>query len=298
MEWFKRTIHRINQHFLLRNVVLAVCGVVVFLFVVSLLLNLFTRHGQQYVVPDLVGMRIADTRTAVDDASLVIVPIDSLFVPGEVPGAILDQNPKPGARVKSGRKVFVVVNSVSPKTDVIPYVTGYSLRQAKNLLESKGFTIERLVYRPDMANNNVIGQQYQNREIVRGSTLEAPLGSRITLVVGRSGGAPLPSVPKVVGLTLREAKSRLWEVGFNVGEVRKDTDVTPRNEESARIYRQSPGQQSRADYGTPVVLWVTTNESTISEGAKKSDAEARRLPPPTEEEAPLTESELDALVAE
>lgn len=298
MMWFKRLVHRINQHFLLRNIVLAVCGVIVFLFVVSLLLNLFTRHGQQYTVPDLVGTRIDETRSLTAEAHLQLVTIDSLFVPGEVPGAILDQNPKPGARVKSGRKVFVVINSVSPKTDIIPYVTGYSLRQAKNLIESKGFTIDRLIYQPDMANNNVIGQRYDGKEIVRGSTLTAPLGSSIVLTVGRSAGAPLPSIPKVVGLTLREAKSRLWEVGFNVGEVRKDTDVTPRNEDQARIYRQTPGQQARADYGAKIALWITTNEKTLFEGSKKSDTEARKLPPPEQEEQPLSETELNALLAE
>lgn len=295
MEFFKRMIRRINDHFLLRNIVFAVCGVIVFLFVVNILLSIFTRHGQQYVVPDFVGAVVGQTDNLTDDASLQVVVIDSLYVSGEKPGAILDQNPKPTARVKSGRKVFVVINATNPKMDVIPYVTGYSLRQAKNTLEGKGFQIERLVYSPDMANNNVIGESYQNREIVKGSTVQAPLGSGIVLRVGRSASAPLIVTPKVVGLTLREAKSRLWEVGLNVGEVRRDTDVTDRNEGEARVYRQTPSQQTRIDYGARVMLNLTSVGSKVSENSKKSDAEARRLPV---EEEPLSQEELNALLAE
>lgn len=295
MEFFKRMIRRINDHFLLRNIVFAVCGVIVFLFVVNILLSIFTRHGQQYVVPDFVGAVVGQTDNLTDDASLQVVVIDSLYVSGEKPGAILDQNPKPTARVKSGRKVFVVINATNPKMDVIPYVTGYSLRQAKNTLEGKGFQIERLVYSPDMANNNVIGESYQNREIVKGSTVQAPLGSGIVLRVGRSASAPLIVTPKVVGLTLREAKSRLWEVGLNVGEVRRDTDVTDRNEGEARVYRQTPSQQTRIDYGARVMLNLTSVGSKVTENSKKSDVEARRLPV---EEEPLSQEELNALLAE
>lgn len=295
MEFFKRMIRRINDHFLLRNIVFAVCGVIVFLFVVNILLSIFTRHGQQYVVPDFVGAVVGQTDNLTDDASLQVVVIDSLYVPTEKPGAILDQNPKPTARVKSGRKVFVVINATNPKMDVIPYVTGYSLRQAKNTLEGKGFQIERLVYSPDMANNNVIGESYQNREIVKGSTVQAPLGSGVVLRVGRSAGAPLLVTPKVVGLTLREAKSRLWEVGLNVGEVRRDTDVTDRNEGEARVYRQTPSQQTRIDYGARVMLNLSSVTTKVTENSKKSDAEARRLPV---EEEPLSQEELNALLAE
>lgn len=295
MEFFKKMIRRINDHFLLRNIVFAVCGVLVFLFVVNVLLSIFTRHGQQYVVPDFVGTVVGQTADLTHDASLQVVVIDSLYVPTEKPGAILDQNPKPTARVKSGRKVFVVINATNPKMDVIPYVTGYSLRQAKNMLEGKGFQIERLVYSPDMANNNVIGESYQNREIVKGSTVQAPLGSGVVLRVGRSAGAPLLVTPKVVGLTLREAKSRLWEVGLNVGEVRRDPDVTDRNEGEARVYRQTPAQQTRIDYGARVMLNLSSVTTKVTDNSKKSDAEARRLPV---EEEPLSQEELNALLAE
>ncbi|MEG0601466.1 MAG: PASTA domain-containing protein [Mucinivorans sp.] len=260
------------------------------------MLNIFTRHGQQYIVPDMIGLAVDQTDELTSQADLEIVVIDSLFVPGEKAGAILDQDPKPTARVKSGRKVFVVVNAISPKMDVIPYVTGFSLRQAKNTIEGKGFQIERLVYQPDMANNNVIGERYNNREISQGSAVKAPLGSGIVLTVGRSASAPLLSVPKIIGLTLREAKSRLWEVGLNVGEIRFDPEITPRNEDQARVYKQTPGQQTRIDYGAKISISLTLNTSKVHDNSKKSDTQARNNPQGNDQE--LTPAELESLLAE
>lgn len=296
MDFFRRVINKISAHFLLRNIVLAVCGIIVFVYLVSVALNLFTRHGQRYSVPELLGKTVEEVAPLIEDADLELVVIDSLFVPGVAPGTIIDQSPEPTSSVKSGRKVFLVINSISPRSEVIPYVTGYSLRQAKNILEGKGFEIKRLVYKPDMANNNVIGESYNGKEIVRGSTLKATLGEGITLIVGRSGGAPLPIVPKVIGLTLREAKSRLWEIGLNVGEVRRDVEVTEMNIDEARVYKQSPGQQSRYDYGSSVMLYLTTKADKINDGSRKSDSEARKMP--SEAADDISAEELEKLLAE
>lgn len=296
MDFFRRLINKISAHFLLRNIVIAVCGIIVFVYLVSVALNLFTRHGQRYSVPELLGKTIEQVAPLIEDADLELVVIDSLFVPGIAPGTIIDQSPEPTSAVKSGRKVFLVINSISPRSEVIPYVTGFSLRQAKNILEGKGFEIKRLVYKADMANNNVIGQSYNGEQIVRGSTIKATLGEGITLIVGRSSGVALPIVPKVIGLTLREAKSRLWEIGLNVGEIRRDVDVTEINIDQARVYKQSPGQQSRYDYGSNVTLYLTTKVDKITDGSRKSDTEARKTTDETTED--ITPEELEKLLAQ
>lgn len=289
-------INKISAHFLLRHIVLAVCGVIVFVYLVSVALNVFTRHGQRYAVPNMLGKTVEESTADIEEANLELVVIDSLFVPGLAPGSIIDQSPEPTSAVKSGRKVFLVINSLSPRSEVIPYVTGFSLRQAKNILEGKGFEIKRLIYKSDMANNNVIGQSYNGKDIVRGSTLKATLGEGITLIVGRSGGAPMPLVPKTIGLSLREAKSRLWEIGLNVGEVRRDADVTELNLEDARVYKQTPGQQSRADYGSSVTLYLTTRIDKINDGSRKADTNASKIVDAETDE--VTPEELAKLLAE
>lgn len=294
MDYIKKILNKISKHFLLRNVVLAICGIVVFFYFVNVLLNIATRHNEKLSVPDLQGKTIAEVQSLIVDAALELVVIDSLFVSGLAPGTIIDQSPEPSSFVKSGRKIFLVINSISPRSEVIPYVTGFSLRQAKNTLEGKGFQIKRLIYRSDMATNNVIGESYNGREIVRGSTLKATLGEGITLTVGRSGGAALPLVPKVVGLSLREARSRLWEVGLNVKEVDTDRSLGSLRAGDIRVYKQSPNQQSRLDYGANVTIYLSTDIKRVHQGSSRSDRDIRSaIENPSED---ITEAELKELL--
>lgn len=274
--WWSRAYQYVRTHILLRNLIMAFSLGIILIFVINIILNIFTRHGQKYSVPNFIGQTVQEAQgEAKQNGTLQLEVIDSLYMPKQKPGMILDQSPKPGMGVKSGRRVFLTVNAFRPKTEVIPYVTGLSVRQAKNILENKGFEIDQLIYRSDLATNNVLEQTYKGNTISRGSELKAELGSAVTLTVGVNHGDPLPIVPKVIGLSLREAKSRLWELGLNVGTVRNDPGITAESIEDAKVYRQEPNHQSRNDYGGKVSLWLTTDPGKISQYSKESDAAAR-----------------------
>lgn len=288
-----RIYETIRGNVLLRNLITAISLLIIILFLVNILLGLYTRHGEKYTVPNFIGSTFDQAKINATDGEMRLEIIDSLYMPKQPPGAVLDQSPKPGMGVKSGRRIFLTINAFRPRMDVIPYVTGFSLRQAKNVLESKGFEIERLVYRNDMATNNVLEQTYKGRAITQGSNVEAELGSAITLVVGVNTESRLPQVPKVIGLSLREAKSRLWEMGFNVGRVRNDSDVTADNLEDARIYRQDPGMLSRYEYGGGISLWLTADQQKVSTSSRNADAESRKLPPDTEDDLAADEALAD-----
>lgn len=270
----RKILTYINSNFLLKNILMLLCFGLVGVYIVSLLLNLFTRHGQRHTVPTFVGMTVDEASASAKDGELQLIIIDSLFIPKQSPGTIIDQSPKEGTGVKSGRKIFVTINAYRPKMEFIPYVTGLSLRQAKNQLETNGFEIEQLIYRNDIATNNVLGQSFNNKEISQGSKIKAELGSGITLVVGREQEQPLPVLPKVVGLNLRQAKSRLLERGFNIGTIKFDSDVTDEN--TAKVYKQSPSQEARNDYGARTSIWLTNDSEKISKSSAEADKNARK----------------------
>ena len=275
MGFLNNLVARINGNVIIRNIVLAVCAIIVFLFVVTILLNLFTRHGQHKTVPDFSGMTVAEAKHAGRNGSLRIEINDSLYVPTYDGGVILEQNPAPGAKVKSGRRIFVTVNSFKQKMVEIPYVTGYSLRQAKNNLEVAGLGIEKLVYRSDMATNNVLEERYDGQVITATSKKQAEMGSNVTLIVGISEDAAPQAVPKVIGFPLKEAKSRLWEVGLNVGKITYGDGVNALNEKEARVYLQTPGQGQRVTLGTSVDLSITLDEKLVEKNSIASDKAAR-----------------------
>lgn len=266
---------RINSSVIARNLVLAACAIIVFVFVVNLLLNLFTRHGQVRVVPDFSHMTVEEAAHTGKEASLKIEINDSLYVPAYPGGVILEQTPAPGEKVKSGRHIFVTINSFRQKMVDVPYVTGFSLRQAKNNLDIAGLGIKELIYRDDIATNYVLEERCGGKVVGPSSRMQAEIGSGVTLIVGRAPDAAAPQVPKLVGFSAREAKNRLWEAGFNIGKITTGDGIDALNEHEAKVYKQSPATGSRQALGTQVRIWLTLDEEQLAKGHKQSDRDAR-----------------------
>ncbi len=276
MSFVKKIKGWIGRYPVVGNILLAAVSITLFLVVVSLLLNLFTRHNTYHEVPDFRGTKMDEARRAGRRASLKLEVADSLYVPAFDGGVVLEQSPDPGSRVKSGRRIFLTVNSYRQRMVDIPYVTGFSLRQAKNNLETAGLEIDRLIFENDLANNYILEERFQGRAITAATKLQAEAGSGITLIVGRSSDAPVQSVPKVVGLTLREAKSRLWEVGYNIGNVVYDDGVDLFSRPAARVYTQSPLYGLKCVPGTSVTLHLTVDEGKLRDSGTASDQAARQ----------------------
>lgn len=268
---------RFFSHYLVRHAILAVSLVVIFLFAAALLLGLFTRHNRYRSVPDFVGMSMSEAAEAARDGRLSIEINDSLYVPLYEGGTVLEQRPAAGSKVKAGRRIFVTVNSYRQKRVPVPYVTGFSLRQAKNNLETAGLVIGELVYVEDIATNYVLEQRVDGRTVAPGEQVEAELGSGVTLVVGRNPESGPAIVPRVVGLPLREAESRLWESGLNVGRRVFDEGIDEPNRKNARVWAQSPEQTSAAPPGMPVEIKLTLDAGRVSRGEADSDRAAAEM---------------------
>lgn len=274
---FKKIAKSPELRVILRQAVLAACLCVVCVWLVAMALNLFTRHNNYREVPDFVGIGIEQVRTLAARNGLEAVVNDSLYVPIYDGGTVLDQNPAAGKRVKSGRKIYVTTNSYKQKLVEVPYVAGFSLRQAKNSLEVAGLEIDKLVYRDDIATNYVLEQRYGGQTVTRNSGLQVEVGSGITLVVGRDAESGPVSVPRLVGFPLQEAKSRLWELGINVGDVSFDEGINLVNQKEAKVYEQSPAFGSVASLGSSVSLKLSLDEVKVSKAAEASAKRAEEL---------------------
>ena len=261
-----------EPNIVVRNVVLAICFCIVGLFLLKISLNVATRHGEVYTVSDFSAMSIEEAKQAAAPAKLRLEIFDSLYVVGMPGGVVLDQLPKAGARVKSERRVLLTINSHNQRKAQIPYVAGYSLRQAKNILMTAGFEIERLEYVEDMAMNNVLAQYYKGQQIVQGSQSEAEIGSGIVLQVGFNPDAQTnPVVPRIVGRSLKEAKSMLWEAGYNVGDIMRDEDISAANQNDCKVYKQEPNQAEELAWGEKVTIYITTDGEKVKRGVSESD---------------------------
>ena len=291
MSFIKKTYEIFRTSPVLRTLVAIVVAIALMLIVAHYLMQLGTRHGSRCSVPDFTGISIGDAEHLAKKHDLEIIVNDSLYVPVYDGGIVLEQNPNAEVAGKPGRKIYVTINSFAQKSVKIPYVTGYSLRQAKNNLEIAGLEIAELIYQSDMATNNVLEERFRDRVITRNDNIEAEAGSGITLVVGVSAESGAVSVPKVIGFPLKEAKSRLWEVGLNVGRVIFDEDIEVLDRKNARVYLQSPQQNKVLSLGQRVDLHLTLDPEKIEKQSTASDRAARRLESERElREAQLTDS--------
>jgi beta-lactam-binding protein with PASTA domain len=268
---------QLKQRPFIYNAVLIILIVSGILLVSALAMHFGTRHGSQRTVPDFSGIQLTDAEQMASKQGLQIIVNDSLFVPTYEGGMVLDQLPKSGAKVKAGRKIYVTINSLRQKSVKVPYVAGRSLRQAKNMLEVAGLEIERLEYVDDIATNYVLDVYCDGVQLTPESTLEAELGSGVVLKVGVQGGHGVAEMPKLIGLSLSRAKSRLWEMGFNLGKVIYDDDIDILDKKNARVYYQSVDQGREAQLGSRIKLKLTLDAEKVEKQSMESDAIAKSL---------------------
>ena len=217
------------------------------------------------------GIRLHEAQRIARKNGLEIRVNDSLFVPVYEGGIVLDQLPEGGVEVKPGRTIYITINAFREKMVPVPYVAGRSLRQAKNMLEIAGLEIAELIYRPDIATNYVLEEFCGKEQVTEDSNLEAAVGSGVTLHVGVQYGNNSTVVPSLVGFSLREAKSRLWELGLNVGRVEFDAGINLLNQRDAGVYIQTPVSERTVVLGSRVDLRLTLDRKKIDD--KISEAE-------------------------
>lgn len=274
MEKIKYYWTELKKRPLAYNLVL-IAGIILALAIVAHILMQFgTRHGAHRTVPDFAGIPLSQAEQLADDHGLTLQVNDSLFVPAYQGGIVLDQLPESGVEVKPGRTIYITINSFREKMVPVPYVAGRSLRQAKNMLEITGLEIGELIYRADMATNYVLEEYCKGRPVHASTRMETEIGSGITLYVGVQGGYGTTVTPQLVGLPLKEAKSRLWEQGLNIGKIDFDAGINLLNQRDARVYIQTPSAERSAVLGSKVDLRLTLDLNKVSEQSSSAAKQA------------------------
>ena len=240
---------------------LSLGSVAVLVAAVLFWLSLYTRHGKTIEVPNLKGQSVATAKASLEARHLRLFIIDSLYQPLVAPGAILDQNPSPGVRVKENRTVYISVNATRPPQVSLPALQNASLRQAKAVLQSLGLRLGEITYAPDIAKDAVLKLLVAGREAKAGSPV--PLNTAVDLVLGDGLQGERIDLPYCIDLTPVDARTLIGEAGLSVGAEIFDASVT--DSAQARVYQQSPvfspGAQVRT--GTPIDLFYTQEYSRI-----------------------------------
>ena len=112
-------------------------------------LDIYTHHGEEITVPDVRRKSFADAEHILTGQGLGIVVSDTGYVKTLPPDCILEQSPEPGKKVKSGRVMYVVINSShSPMLTIPDIIDNCSYREARARLIAMGFKIRPTAYIP------------------------------------------------------------------------------------------------------------------------------------------------------
>lgn len=165
--------------------------IVMFVFVVLLFwgalkwLDVYTRHGEAILVPDVKGMSVEQAEAQFEKCNLTYEVSDSTYVKELTPGCVLDYTPSAGMKVKKGRLVRMTINTLSVPLQEVPDVAdNSSLRQAEARLLASGFKLDSVKYiegEKDWVYNVI----YKERILTMGDKI--PMGAIVTLEVGDGG---------------------------------------------------------------------------------------------------------------
>lgn len=162
---------------------LAMFAVIVLLIVCTWMwLGHYTHHGEEIEVPNVVGQLVGDAEYTLEMLELEAVVVDSTYDRSKPSGTIMVQHPKAGAKVKSGREIYLTINSKQSPSIALPDIAdNSSLREAQDRLRQLGFRIGPIEYR-NGDKDWVYGVKCQGRTVMTGERI--PTDAPITLIVG------------------------------------------------------------------------------------------------------------------
>lgn len=183
------TISEFFKKIFSRNLFGNCLGIVVVTIVLALasllFINIYTHHGREVSVPNICGMDQSVAQRKLEALGLRMEVTDTGYVYNAAPFSVLEQNLKPGEKVKPGRIILITINADGPRQIALPDIAdNCSRREAEDKLRVLGFKLGATEYvqgDPEW----VYGIKVNGKNVMAGTKVS--INSPITLVVGSGG---------------------------------------------------------------------------------------------------------------
>jgi beta-lactam-binding protein with PASTA domain len=225
-------------------------------------LKCYTNHGESVQVNDFTGMYVADAKKQGRSKDFRFEVIDSVWMEGKPSGLILSQDPKPLARVKVGRKIYVTVTG-KPGPVRLPVwsQSSYDYDRYSNKLARLGIKsrVKERVFDNRQAENTILyllydGEKVKEQQVKKG--FDVMMGSTLEFVVTERLSNEM-EIPDLRCMTFDAAEFLVSTSNLNIGEVFEDETVTDRY--PAYVYRQEPSFATgqTIQMGAQISVWLT-----------------------------------------
>ena len=186
--------------------------------IIALILNyiimpLIVKEGSEARVPDVTGLSSQAAEAKLNDIGLGLIKGSEEFDQDLPMGAVISQRPEGGATVKKGRRVILTISKGSASATVPP-LEGYSLREARFLLEKEGLQPGEIIWlidesRPDGV---ILGSAPQEGTVMK-------LNAEVQLLVNRRDAGQMVAVPDFIQKDLASAYALAEENFLLIGEM-------------------------------------------------------------------------------
>lgn len=211
--------------------------------------------GQEVVVPDIQGMPLKDATEQLTSVGLKLAISGRNFSAEVEKESIISQQPEASKKVKKGREIQVVV-SKGPELTQLPVVIGLPQNDAEIQLRNAGFVIGMV----DQGYDDRYGTGVVVSQKPNGGT-EAPKGSKIDLLISKGKAPAKVAMPKLVGLTLDQAKQKLVDSGLVAGDISRKAS---NDYISETVIEQDTAQGVMVDAGSSVKMVVSNGPGPVA----------------------------------
>jgi beta-lactam-binding protein with PASTA domain len=250
-----------------RHIVAAIALIIISFIATFITLNIYTHHGDSFATPDFSGLTEQQFIDLIQQKELRYKIIDSVHINNYTPGAVVEQTPKSGSRVKVNRTIFFTINAYTAEKVTMPNLIDFSLRNAQVTLESYGLSVGQLIYIPSEYTQLVLGQHYEGKPIEPGTSIKK--GTSIDLLVGQGLSNIKTDIPNLKGLTLEQARSLCQNNSLNIDVVIYDDSIANQKDSlEAFVWKQLPDAQSgqKLRLGSSLEVWLTKDSTKIATG--------------------------------
>ncbi len=165
------------------QMVAAITVIVLLVFICMYWLTFTTQHGEEITVPDLRKLSEEQAEEKLKELELNYVILDSVDYVHDYPKySVVQQDPAAGAKVKSGRKIYLKINSSGYTSTRMPNLIEKTYRQAVPTLLSLGLEEGKITYKPYLGKDMVLEMWHNGRKLKPGDKIQK--SSKIDLVLG------------------------------------------------------------------------------------------------------------------
>ena len=142
-----------------------------------------THHGEEITVPNLAKLSAEQAEEKLSAIDLDYIILDTVdFRPDFPKLTIVEQEPKAGAKVKEGRKIYIKINASKYTMVTVPDLIEKTYRQAVPTLEAIGLLEGTITYKPYLGKDMVLELRLNGKKLQAGDKVLK--SSKIDLVLG------------------------------------------------------------------------------------------------------------------